>query len=178
MNGRQSFTPDEFLDRLRRDELSQPTVLYGMVKPDDDSDDYLFFAHGSVCQNWIRIPMTSIEAIELLNFVPCDDHTHPLVLLRLKQPETDEGRLFASLVQANSGQTRNPLSIPRQRRYDRGSFRLSRQRRLAEDAGVPHGPPAGDLLPSCSGCPAWVDDHGWFGILVECDATTCTYEEY
>ena len=161
MNGRQSFTPDEFLDRLRRDELSQPTVLYGMVKPDDDSDDYLFFAHGSVCQNWIRIPMTSIEAIELLNFVPCDDHTHPLVLLRLKQPETDEGRLFASLVQANSGQTRNPLSIPRQRRYDRGSFRLSRQRRLAEDAGVPHGPPAGGFMCNSTpvahswGCPYW-----------------------
>src|SRR5512132_1047182 len=69
MNGRQSFTPDEFIDRLKRDELSQPIVLYGMVKP-AESDDYLFFAHGSVCQNWIRIPMTSIEAIDLLNFVP------------------------------------------------------------------------------------------------------------
>jgi hypothetical protein len=49
---------------------------------------------------------------------------------------------------------------------------------LAQDHGVPHGPPAGDLLPSCAGCPAWVDDQGWFGILVDCDATTCTYEEY
>jgi hypothetical protein len=178
MNGRQSFTPEEFLDRLKRDELSQPTVLYGMVKPADDSDDYLFFAHGSVCQNWIRISMTSIEAIDVLNFVPCDDHNHPLVLLRLRQPETDEGRLFASLVQATSGQTRNLLSIPRQRRYNRAPLTASRQRRLAQDAGVPHGPPAGDLLPSCSGCPAWVDDHGWFGILVDCDATTCSYEEY
>ncbi len=178
MNGRQSFTPYEFLDRLRRDEIRRPIVLYGMVKPAEDDDDYLLFARGSVCENWIRIRLTSIETIEFLNFVPCDDHTHPLVLLVLKQPETDEGQLFASLVQATSGQTRNLLSTRRERRYNRAPFRSSHQRRLAEDAGVPHGPSAGDLLPSCSGCPAWVDDHGWFGILVDCDATTCTYEEY
>jgi hypothetical protein len=178
MNERQSFTPDEFIDRLKRDELSQPTVLHGMVKAADDSDDYLLFAQGIVCQNWLRIPMASIEAIDLLQFVPCDDHTHPLVLLRLRQPETDEGRLFASLVQATSGQTRKLLSTPRGRRYNRAPLRASHQQRLAQDAGVPHGPPAGDLLPSCSGCPAWVDDHGWFGILVDCDATTCSYEEY
>src|SRR4249919_1517869 len=124
-----------------------------MVKPADDSDDYLFFAHGSVCQNWIRIPMTSIEAIDLLNFVPCDDHNHPLVLLRLRQPETDEGRLFASLVQATSGQTRNLLSIPRERRYNKASFR-SHQRRLVHCGGAggggsgdfTWGPPAGDLF--------------------------------
>jgi hypothetical protein len=42
---------------------------------------------GKVCENWIRIRLTSIETIELVNFVPCDDHNHPLVLLVLKQPE-------------------------------------------------------------------------------------------
>jgi hypothetical protein len=31
--------------------------------------------------------LTRIETIELVNFVPCDDHNHPLVLLVLKQPE-------------------------------------------------------------------------------------------
>ena len=103
MNGRQSFTPYEFLDRLKRDEIRRPVVLSGMVKPAEDDDDYLLFAHGSVCENWIRIRLNSIETIEFLNFVPCDDHTHPLVLLVLKQPETDEGQLFAALVQAASG---------------------------------------------------------------------------
>lgn len=29
-----------------------------------------------------------------------------------------------------------------------------------------------------SGCPWWIDDHGWFGILVEWDDGSCTYEEY
>ena len=178
MPGRQSFTPEEFLDRLKRDEMRRPIVLHGMVKPAEDDDDYLLFAHGSACENWIRIRLNSIETIEFLNFLPCDEHTHPLVLLVLKQPETDEGQLFASLAQASFSQDRKMLSIPRQRRYNRAPFRSSQERRLAQDAGVPHGPPAGDLLQSCSGCPAWVDDHGWFGILVDCDATTCSYEEY
>lgn len=174
MNGRQSFTPYEFLDRLRRDELRHPVVLFGLVKPVEDDDDYLLFAHGSVCENWIRIGLNSIETIEFLNFVPCDDHTHPLVLLVLKQPETDEGQLFSSLVQVTSGQARNQLSMPRERRYNKAPFRLSHQRRLAQN-GLTHGPPGPG---SCSACPAWVDDNGWFGILVDCDATTRTYEEY
>jgi hypothetical protein len=178
MNGRQTFEPYEFLGRLKQDEISAPIVLYGMVKPAEDSDDYLLFAHGYVCENWFRIPLSSIENISVLSFVPCDDHKHPLVSLVLKQPETEEGQLFASLIQVTSGQARNLLSTPRRRRYNRGPFDFSQQRRSAQDAGVPHGPPAGDLNPSCSGCPAWVDDRGWFGILFDCDATTCSYEEY
>jgi hypothetical protein len=98
MNGRQSFTPYEFIDRLKGDEIRLPFVLYGMVKPAEDSDEYLLFAHGYVCENWIRIRLNTIETVELINFVACKDHTHPLVLLVLKQPETDEGQLFASLV--------------------------------------------------------------------------------
>jgi hypothetical protein len=34
------------------------------------------------------------------------------------------------------------------------------------------------LIPIVLRVPAWVDDNGWFGILVDCDATTCTYEAY
>jgi hypothetical protein len=178
MNGTQSFEPYEFLGRLKQDKISLPIVLYGMVKPAEDDDDYLLFAHGYVCENWFRIPLPRIENINVLSLVPCDDHKHPLVSLVLKQPETEEGQLFASLLQATSGQARNRLSTPRRRRYNSAPFKFSHQRRLAQDSGFTHGPPAGDLLPSCSGCPAWVDDHGWFGTLVDCDATTCSYEEY
>jgi hypothetical protein len=178
MNGRPSFEPYDFLGRLKRDEIFVPIVVYGMVKPAEDNDDYLLFAHGNACKNWFRIPLSSIENISVLRLVPCDDHKHPLVSLVLKQPQTEEGQLFVSLFQATSARARNQLSTPRQRRYNRTPFEGSRPRPLAQDHGVPHGPPAGDLLPSCAGCPAWVDDQGWFGILVDCDATTCTYEEY
>jgi hypothetical protein len=105
MNGRQSFAPQEFLDSLKRDEIRRPLVLFGMVKPAEDDDQYLLFAHGYVCANWTRIPLTTIETVEFLNLAPCKDHTHPLVLLHLNQPETDEGRLFSSLVQATPRRT-------------------------------------------------------------------------
>jgi hypothetical protein len=27
-------------------------------------------------------------------------------------------------------------------------------------------------------CPEWIDDNGWFGILVDWDDRSCTYEAY
>jgi hypothetical protein len=108
MNGHTSFDPRDFVDKLKREELESPLVLPGMVKPADDSDDYILFAYGSACQNWVRIPLTTIDSIDLVNLVPCNDHTHPFVLLRLKPAATDEGRLFASLMQA-SAHTRGPM---------------------------------------------------------------------
>jgi hypothetical protein len=120
MNGRPSFAPREFLDSLRRGEIRRPLVIYGMVKPAEDDDEYLLFAQGLICANWTRIRLTSIESVEFLNLVPCDDHTHPLVLLYLKQPETEEGRMLASLFPATSARMggraptliRGPRSLP------------------------------------------------------------------
>jgi hypothetical protein len=100
MNARQFTDPREFLDSLKRDELEPPIVLPGMLKPADDSDDYVMFAQGTVCQNWVRIPVASIESIDLIQQVPCDEHTHPLVFLRLKPASSDEAKMFASLMQA------------------------------------------------------------------------------
>ena len=177
MNGSQSFDPYEFLDRLKRDDIHLPIVLIGMVKPADDADDYLLFAPGQVCENWTRVPLSSIESITVQSLVPCEEHQHPLVLLVLKQPETDEGRLIASLLQSTSGRARTRRSFPRGPRLEEARYRHSHAP-LAARRAVPHGPDAGDLLPSCSGCPAWVDDHGWFGILVGCSDTTCDYAEY
>jgi hypothetical protein len=177
MIGRQSFEPSEFLDRLKRDDIHPPIVLFGMVKAADEADDHLLFAPGQVCENWTRVPLSSIETVSVQSLVPCDDHKHPLVLLVLKRPESDEGRLFASLVQSRSGRARTRRSFPRGSQQEQVRSQQARPPRAAHRA-VPHGPDAGDLLPSCSGCPAWVDDHGWFGVLVGCSDTTCDYEEY
>jgi hypothetical protein len=176
MEGTQSFEPYDFLDRLKRDEIYPPIVLYGMVKPSDDDDECVLFAQGDACENWLRIRLSSIENIRVLSLVSCDDHKHPRVALVLKQPETDEGRLFSSLLTATSGQVRNLRSIPRERHDSRVA--VAGRRHSAEDRAIPHGPDAGNLLPSCSGCPAWVDDNGWFGILVGCSANYCNYAGY
>jgi len=128
MDGRPAFDAREFLGNLKRDELSPPIILPGMVKPADDSDDYLMFAQGTVCENWVRIPVDSIESIDMLNLIPCGEHTHPLVMLRLKAPESDEGRVFAALMQAANqnrrGTSRRPVQqasqAPANRMYEPG----------------------------------------------------------
>ena len=101
----QSFAPEDFIASLERDEISPPIVVRGMAKKSDD-DQYLQFAPGARCSNWIEIPLASIETVDVVDVVPCKDHTHPLVNLRLKAPETAEGKLFASLAQA--GPDRSP----------------------------------------------------------------------
>ncbi len=194
MTGSRSFQPNEFLDLLKRDEIHSPITLHGMVKPVEDDADHLLFAQGQVCQDWISVPLSSIETISVQSSVSCGDHAHPLVSLELKQPETDEGRLFAALLRTTSARARSgPSGSGAQshtRRYDKATLLRSPERPAPAREGrqgggegsssrdVPHGPDAGDLLPSCSGCPAWVDDHGWFGILAGCSDTTCDYEEY
>jgi hypothetical protein len=179
MDSRQTFDAREFLGNLKRDELTPPIVLPGMVKPADDSDDYLMFAQGTVCENWVRIPLASIESIDLVNLVPCAEHTHPLVLLRLKAPETDEGRVFASLMQAATQSRRQPsrrttepppMQAPPARAYAPGpADRTGRPTRIVR------GPRAGGTArafddPGITAEPRWrwcgtvpdidIDDHG------------------
>jgi hypothetical protein len=163
MNGRQSFEPSEFMDRLRRDEISRPTVLFGMVKYIEDDHDYLMFAPGYVCENWMRILLSSIETIDFVDFVPCDDHTHPLVFLQLKQPETEEGRLFASLAQQRS--PRRPSRAPRASRRPVffGPRRSMGPRRVFADPNA--GIVAEPEFPWCNSIPEYqVDADG----VVEC----------
>jgi hypothetical protein len=93
-----SFTPDEFLAALAEDNFKQPVVLTGMVKKADDPDSVMF-ASGTLCQNWVKIPLkTMVERVERLGKVPCRDHTHELVRLYLKQPEGPEAGVLAALL--------------------------------------------------------------------------------
>jgi hypothetical protein len=55
------------------------------------------------------------------------------------------------------------------RRYRPGG--VPRQRFAAPTHGITSGPTHPD-----SGCPWWIDDDGWFGILVDWDDTSCTYD--
>jgi hypothetical protein len=113
---KQLFAPQEFLAKLQGGEISRPVVFTGMVKKSEDDSDYLLFARGNKCTNWIKIPLSSIEKIDLLNIVACKDHTHPLVTLYLYRPQTEEGLLFLSLAQAPSSPTSRVASAPLVRR--------------------------------------------------------------
>jgi hypothetical protein len=67
---------------------------------------------------------------------------------------------------------RGPEVRTAHRRYRREGYRLARQR-----ADVARAIATGPHHPGTA-CPEWIDDNGWFGILVDWDDRSCTYEEY
>jgi hypothetical protein len=110
----QILSGEEFLQKLRDDQITAPILFTGMVKKTDDATDHILFTHAADCTNWIRIPVTSIENVEILDVVPSKEHTHPLVNLRIKKPQSTEGLLFLALAQ----QSRVPGMMPRHRIAD------------------------------------------------------------
>jgi hypothetical protein len=97
----ETYSPREFLAKLREDDFKSTFHITGMVKSFDEEDDSrILFAVGTDCANWIEIPVSMIEKIELVEVAACKDHTHPLVNLYFADPTTEEAQLFASLARA------------------------------------------------------------------------------
>ena len=49
-------------------------------------DDVIGFSNSMSCENWLAIPTSVTTDITHLRNVTCNDHRHPLVKIRLKQP--------------------------------------------------------------------------------------------
>ena len=93
-----TLSPSEFFAKLDRNELASRFVLSGLIKGPDGGGSYVLFAFGTQCAVWRRIPLSIIEGIEYLTTIPCRDHSHPLVNISLKQPQSEEASLFALLL--------------------------------------------------------------------------------
>ncbi len=91
-----SYDAQEFLGRLVRNEITSPLIFTGMVKQAGD-DKHLLFAFGTHCEHWSKVPLEIIEKVEVLQILPCKDHTHPFVKLHFKHPASGEGQFFAAL---------------------------------------------------------------------------------
>lgn len=96
-----ALSASEFLDRLERDDFSDArrVTLVGMAKKPDGGEKAIQFTQAD-CTDWTVVPLESIASVEVLRTVACKDHSHPLVKLELKPPDTPEGRLFSSLLTA------------------------------------------------------------------------------
>jgi hypothetical protein len=97
---KQTYSPEEFLDKLQSDDLSLPLRLTGMVKQVEDDDTAILFAPGRNCANWVTIPLDVIENVEVVEIVTCKDHTHPLVNIQFKKPGSEEALVFSSLARS------------------------------------------------------------------------------
>ena len=96
------YTPAEFVEKLKSDAAGpRPNVFVGMLKAAGD-DQHLMFAHGVSCAHWATVPVDRIESIEQITVVPCKEHSHPLVRLTLKAPETAEAMMYPALAQSTA----------------------------------------------------------------------------
>jgi hypothetical protein len=105
----QTLTASEFFERLQHDAFDAATsvTLFGMAKKSDGDEKAIQFAPGQDCGDWITIPLKAITSVEILRTVACRDHSHPLVKLSMKEPDSPDGRLFSSILagmQPGSGQ--------------------------------------------------------------------------
>jgi hypothetical protein len=100
VEGTTKFTAQEFMDKLRHDEIMAPLTVTGMVKVSDDDYNQIMFALGTQCADWTSVPLDLIESVEVLGSAPCEDHSHPLVALTFKKPESSEGAVFTALLGA------------------------------------------------------------------------------
>ena len=77
-------------------------VFTGMIKPTEGDDESIMFARVGDCGTWVKVSASQVDDIKLLHTVRCKDHTHPLVHLFMKEPQSSEGKAFAALANLHS----------------------------------------------------------------------------
>lgn len=93
------YNPEDFLKKLTQGDISIPVAFSGMVKTSKTAKDAILFS-SEQCSNWVEIPTTLIENVELVDVVPCKDHTHPYVNISFKKPKSAEAEVFLKLAAA------------------------------------------------------------------------------
>jgi hypothetical protein len=112
----ESYTGEALRDALKAGTLEKPrgsVELVGMVKESDDESSIAFTPRG--CDTWVDIPTSMIEGAQHVGHRRCDDHSHPVFRITLKEPEGDKAKVFSALL-ASTTQARAPSGLPPSRR--------------------------------------------------------------
>jgi len=98
-----SFDSGEALVAALADrKLSSDHQYTGMVKA-SDKDKHVAFAPGSCDSGWIDLPAEVIGKVEIIDQVPCREHSHPLVRMQLKLDESNPLHVMAGQLIASAG---------------------------------------------------------------------------
>jgi hypothetical protein len=87
-------------------------VFTGMIRPIEGDDETIMFARAGDSSNWVKIPASHVEDIQLLHLVHSDGNTHPLVHLFMKEPQSPEGKTFAALAHLHKTPPRAAAAPP------------------------------------------------------------------
>ena len=99
----QTFSGQTLVEALQAGELDHPgLVLTGMVKP-SEQPDHVAFARGG-CDTWVDLSTSMIEQAEHVGSRPCEDHSHPVFRITLKESDDPQARLLGQLLSAQPQQ--------------------------------------------------------------------------
>jgi hypothetical protein len=84
-------------------------VFTGMMKPAED-DQSIMVARAGDCSKWVQIPARHIQDVEFVQSVQCGDHTHPVVHIFMKDPDSSEAKAFDSLAMLHQGPSRTAMA--------------------------------------------------------------------
>jgi hypothetical protein len=123
MSGR-TFSGQDLAKALQAGEFEQPgLVLTGMVKPSEQKG-HVAFARGG-CDTWVDLPTSMIEQAEHVGSRPCEDHSHPVFRITLKESDDPQAKLLGQLLSAQPDLGRPVPPPPSSRVYGpRGSARM------------------------------------------------------
>jgi hypothetical protein len=110
-----TYEPFEFIQRLSANDLpdNDAVTIAGIVKHDAGTTEVIQFSASMSCERWLTIPASMIENVTHLRNAKCKDHQHPLVKIRLKQPDaarTDLAFLLGLVSELQSTVARLALS--------------------------------------------------------------------
>jgi hypothetical protein len=95
-----TFTGESLAEALGAGDFDQPAaggvVLTGMVKP-SDQPGHVSFARGG-CDTWVELPTSLIEQADHVGVRPCDDHSHPVFRITLRESDDPHARLLGQLL--------------------------------------------------------------------------------
>lgn len=135
------YSARDFMDKLEQDDLIFLPPLTGVAGKAEDREHLLF---GDDCAHWTPVPISLIESVEHLDVVTCGSHTHPLVRILLKEPESEEARAIMQFAVSE------PIRRARERDGDNNgrlvylpAFTDGRGGRSPGGGGAPGGFPSG-----------------------------------
>jgi hypothetical protein len=97
----ETYSGEALRDALKAGTFNKPhgsVELVGMVKESDDELSIAFTPRG--CETWVDVPISMIDSAEHVGHRRCDDHSHPIFRITLKEADGDEAKVLSALLAA------------------------------------------------------------------------------
>lgn len=101
----ESLTSKEFFEQLQKNTLKPALILKGIVKKSDKDAEVLFAKKGDF-MNWIKVPASMVESVNVWKTFSKENETFALVKLRLKAPSNSEAQVLYDLLLSIKAQER------------------------------------------------------------------------